>query len=159
MGFERICVPIALQRYLDFTPVALRQRELAQVLATSYGAAVHVLSVDAPMALLPDVETTQEKLQRFIKPLAGEGIEVVTALRQGQPSQEITAYIEEAAFDLVIVGSHSKRGPLDVGLGSTATVLTRELPQTVLMIRPSIAEMERTRKLMIPRYPIIFPYG
>ncbi len=159
MGFERICVPVALQRYLDFTPVALRQREMAGVLARQYGATLHMLSVDAPMALLPDVETTAEKLTRFIEPLTEEIPEVVTALREGRPSHEIAGYVEETGCDLVIIGSHSKRGPLDVFLGSTASALASDLAVTVLLVRPSLVEMERTRELMIPRYPIIFPYG
>jgi len=59
----------------------------------------------------------------------------------------------------MIIGSHSKRSPLDVGLGSTAGSLAHDLPATVLMIRPMDEERERTRELMIPRYPMIFPYG
>jgi nucleotide-binding universal stress UspA family protein len=159
MAFEIICVPVALQRYIDFTPVALRQLELAQALSQVHGATLHLLSVNAPVALLPGVESTEEKLERFAHSLDGDCPEVVTAVREGKPSREIYSYVEEVSADLVIVGSHSKRGPLDVGLGSTAAILARELASTLLMVRPTLQEMERTRELMIPRYPIIFPYG
>ncbi len=76
MGYQRICVAAALQRYLDFTPVALRQRELAGVLAKAYGAKIWVLSVDAPVPLLPDVETTEDKLRRYVGVLEEDGCEV-----------------------------------------------------------------------------------
>jgi len=159
MEYRRICVAVALQRYVDFTPVALRQRELAKVLAQAHEAQIHVLSVDAPIALLPDVETTEEKLRRFVEPLQYGGASVTTTLRQGQPSHEIRSFVAELDADLLIIGSHSKRGPLDVGLGSTAAAVTKDLPATVIMVRPCLEETERTKELMIPRYPIIFPYG
>ncbi len=159
MGYQRICVAAALQRYLDFTPVALRQRELAGVLAKAYGAKIWVLSVDAPVPLLPDVETTEDKLRRYVGVLEEDACEVTTTTRQGRPSREIRSYVEvEIDADLLIIGSHSKRGPLDVGLGSTAAALN-DLASTVLMIRPTASELERTKKLIIPRYPLVFPYG
>ena len=156
---NRICVAVALQRYLDFTPIALRQRELAGFLAKKHNAPCDVLSVDAPIPLLPDVETTEDKLKRFIEPLAAIGVDVAWALRQGRPSREIEAFAVESGADLLIIGSHSKRGPLDVGLGSTASNLTREGRVSTYMVWPTVEEQERARELMIPRYPLIFPYG
>jgi len=67
--------------------------------------------------------------------------------------------VVEVGADLLIIGSHSKRGPLDVGLGSTAAALEHDLPATVLMLRPQDEEAAQARELMIPRYPIVFPYG
>jgi nucleotide-binding universal stress UspA family protein len=159
MSYKTICVPVALQRYLGFTPISLRQRDLAVKLAGAYGADLHVLTVEAPVTLLPGLETTEDKLKRFVNPLVEQGIQVVTALRKGRPSRKIFNYVTEVKADLVLIGSHSKRGPLDVGLGSTASSLAHDLPATVLMIRPMTEDQERTRELMIPRYPMIFPYG
>ena len=48
---------------------------------------------------------------------------------------------------------------LDVGLGSTAAALLREMEITVLMVRPTADEQERAQELIIPRYPVVFPYG
>lgn len=159
MSYTRICVAVALQRYLDLPPVALRQRDLARAVARLDGASILVLSVNAPVEYLPGVETTDEKLARFAQPLLDEGLEVRAELREGRPSVEIEASVREAGADLVIIGSHSKRGPLDVGLGSTAAALRRDLEVPVIMIRPTPSEIERARELMIPKYPIIFPYG
>jgi|GEM_PF-1680464 len=159
MPYSRLCVAVALQRYLDFTPVALRQREVALLLARAWGAAVHVLSVNAPVPLLPDLETTEEKLERYLEPLLAGGLTVTAALREGRPSREIVTYVEEVGADLLVVGTHAKRGPLDVGLGSTAAALPHDLGAAVLLVRPTAGDEERTRELMIPRYPIVFPYG
>jgi nucleotide-binding universal stress UspA family protein len=159
MRYSTICVAVALQRYLDFTPVALRQRELARVLGLEYRAVISVLSVDAPVPLLPGVESTREKLERYAAPLRDAGLTVHTWVREGRPSYEIPLHCTQVSADLLIVGSHSKRGPLDVGLGSTAAALPNDLRAAVLLVRPTAEEQARTRELMIPRYPVIFPYG
>lgn len=159
MPYTRICVAAALQRYLDITPIAARIRDLARNLALADNARVWVLSVEAPVELLPDVETMAEKLVRYAEPLVADGIEVETVLRKGRPSREIAAFVEESGIDLLIIGSHSKRGTLDVGLGSTASALMGDLETTVIMVRPTEEEQIRARELMIPKYPVVFPYG
>ena len=159
MPYTRICVAAALQRYLDITPIAARIRDLAGVLAAAHNAPVSVLSVEAPVELLPDVETMEEKIERYAEPLRVEGLEVEVCVRKGKPSREIIAHMEEVGADVLIIGSHSKRGPLDVGLGSTASALLRDLEATVITVRPTEAEQEKASELMIPRYPVVFPYG
>jgi nucleotide-binding universal stress UspA family protein len=159
VNHECICVAVALQRYLDFTPVALRQRDLAQLISRGTGAKILLLSVEAPVELLPGLETTGEKLERFAKPLRDQGIEVVTELRTGRPSQEIVEALEASGTDLLIMGSHSKRGPLDVGLGSTVKALPSDLDVPVLLVRPTVNETARAHELIIPPYPMVFPYG
>ena len=159
MAYSKICVAAALQRYLDVTPIAARIRDLARVLAAADNAPVSVLSVEAPVELLPDVDTMEEKIERYAEPLRAAGLEVDAVIRKGKPSREIIAHMEEIGADLLIIGSHSKRGPLDVGLGSTAAALLRDLETTVITVRPTEAEQERATELMIPRYPVVFPYG
>jgi nucleotide-binding universal stress UspA family protein len=159
MAYTKICVAAALQRYLDITPIAARIRDLAGVLAAADDAPVSVLSVEAPVELLPDVETMEEKIGRYAEPLSAQGLQVDTFVRKGKPSREIIAHMEEVGADLLIIGSHSKRGPLDVGLGSTASAVLRDLETTVITVRPTEAEQEKASELMIPRYPVVFPYG
>ena len=159
MVYQSICVAVALQRYLDFTPVALRQRAVARAMAIVNGAKLTVVSVDAPVDLLPHLATTEEKIQRFVDPLAEEGISVQTMLRTGRPSKEILAVLEEIEADVLIMGSHNKSGPLDIGLGSTVRALPYDLEVPLVLIRPTAAEVEEARELIIPSYPVIFPYG
>ncbi len=159
MAYQQIVVAAALQRYLDLTPIALRIRDLGELIAAGCGAPIHLISVDAPVELLPGVETTAEKLERYAAPLVDRGLEVVTEVREGRPSRAIEDYVREVGADLLLMGSHSKRGPIDVGLGSTASAIPRELPATVLLVRPTESEQERAQDLMIPKYPLVFPYG
>jgi nucleotide-binding universal stress UspA family protein len=156
---RRICVAAALQRYLGITPIAARIRDLAGTLAATWEAPVTVLSVVAPVDLLPGAETMDAKIERYAAPLRAAGLQVDLALRSGQPSTQIITHVHEVGADLLIIGSHSKRGPLDIGLGSTAAALLRHLDVTVLTVRPTHAEQEAAKELMIPRYPLIFPYS
>jgi len=159
MAYRRVCVAVALQRYLDITPVAERQRELVSVIAAHDGAQVAALSVEAPVELLPDVETTAEKLQRFARPLRDAGLEVEVVLREGRPIRAITEFVRSWRADLLVMGTHAKRGPLDVGLGSTAAALPSDLDVPVLLVRPTATEQRTAAELAIPRYPVVFPYG
>ena len=159
MAYTRICVAAALQRYIDITPIAARLRDLAGVLALADNAPLTVVTVEAPVELLPDVETTGEKLERLAAPLRELGLKVNTNLLEGRPSEEIAGLVKTIEADLLLIGSHSKRGVLDVGLGSTATALMRDLDMTVLMLKPTEKEQEKAKELMIPRYPVVFPYG
>ena len=159
MAYTRICVAAALQRYIDITPIAERLRDLAGVLALADNAPLTVVTVEAPVELLPDVETTEEKLERLAAPLRELGLKVNTNLLEGRPSEEISGLVKIIDADLLLIGSHSKRGVLDVGLGSTAAALMRDLDVTVLMIKPTEEEQEKAQELMIPRYPVVFPYG
>ena len=159
MAYTRICVAAAMQRYLDITPIAARLRDLAGVLALADDLPVTVVTVEAPVDLLPDVETTEEKLERLAAPLREQGLKVNTNLLEGRPSEEIATLVKTIEADLLIIGSHSKRGVLDIGLGSTASALMRDLDVTVLMVKPTEEEQEKAKELMIPRYPVVFPYG
>lgn len=159
MTQNRIAIAVALQRYVGETPVAERQRELGMALAKARGAELHVLTVEAPVALMPDVETTAEKLARYIAPITEGDVAMVHALRTGRPSEAIVAYAEEAGIDTLIVGSHSKRSVLDVGLGSTASALSRAAHCAVVLVRPTAEEQARTQDIMIPGMPMVFPYA
>ena len=97
MAYTRICVAVALQRYLDITPIAARLRDLAGVLAVADNAPVTIVTVEAPVELLPDVETTEEKLQRLATPLRDLGLMVNTNKLEGRPSEEITSLVKTIA--------------------------------------------------------------
>lgn len=161
MSYNHVILAVALQRYLEPPPVAIRAREVGIALAKDHNASIDVIAVDAPVALLPGVESTPEKLNRFIEPIRAAGIDAHTHHFSGKPSECILEFLAtmESETSLLLIGSHSKHGPLDLGLGSTASTLARESPCPVLMVWPTLQEFERTNELMIPGYPFVFPYG
>lgn len=64
-----------------------------------------------------------------------EGIECETTSIEGIPHSEITDYTEEAAIDLVVMGTHGKTGPERVAnLGSTTERVVQNAEVPVLVV-------------------------
>lgn len=60
---------------------------------------------------------------------------VTTAVREGAPADEITAYAVEHDIDLVATGTRGRHGEHRFLLGSVAEKLIRECPVPVLSVR------------------------
>lgn len=157
-SYRCIAVAVALQRYVNAPPVAQQQRDLARTLAREHGARLHLISVEAPVPLAPTAESVEEKLQAFAQPAIDDGIEVTHALLKGRPRTVIPNELEKESVDLLIIGSHSKRRPLETPLGNNASALLADVPCGVLLVRPTDEDLEAAKKLMIPEYPWVFAY-
>ena len=59
-------------------------------------------------------------------------------LRVGNAREVIVEMARSVMADLLIIGSHSKRGIIDIALGGTARHLTSRAPCTVLMVSPKV---------------------
>lgn len=151
-----VALPVALQRYVDAPPLAVRQRDLAALIAKAYGAQVLAISCEAPLGLVAQAETVAQKLAAFTAPLVAAGIDVVTRVVAGRPSEALLAAIGGA--DVAVVGTHSKRRVVDVTIGSTASALLRDLTCPVILVRPTAADEEQARRMTIPHYPAVFAY-
>jgi hypothetical protein len=57
------------------------------------------------------------------------------------------------------MGTHSKRGILDTVVGGTDKAVIVGAPCRVLLVAPTADEDQETRKLIIPEYPFVLPYG
>ncbi len=78
----------------------------------------------------------EQKLDDYIAPLKEEGLEVAKILRVGSPREVIAQVAREIEADLLIIGSHSKRGILDIALGGTAQSVSRRAPCEVVLVSP-----------------------
>jgi nucleotide-binding universal stress UspA family protein len=78
----------------------------------------------------------QQKLDDYVGPLLAQGIPVTPLLRVGSPRHVIVEVATEVEADLLLMGSRSKRGFLDIALGSTAHHVVGHAPCTVLMVAP-----------------------
>ena len=68
------------------------------------------------------------------------GVKVETALVTGSPAAEIVRYAAEHDFDLIVVGSHGRRGFRRLVLGSVAEAVVRTADRPVLTThRPEAA--------------------
>jgi nucleotide-binding universal stress UspA family protein len=80
----------------------------------------------------------RHRLQAKARRVCGKeaGIAVKTILRVGNPREVIVQMALSVMADVLIIGSHSKRGLIDVALGGTARHITSRAPCTVLMVSP-----------------------
>ena len=69
-------------------------------------------------------------------PLHAAGVAVSPILRVGDPGDIIVEVATNLKADLVILGSHSKRGLLDIGLGWTAQHVSKAAPCLVVLVSP-----------------------
>ncbi|MEF8852707.1 MAG: universal stress protein [Haloarculaceae archaeon] len=119
--------------------------EHAREIASGRDATVHILYViDDRSFLTLDEEMQAEVLDELradgraatdavAAELAGEGIEVTTALARGDPADEILAYADEAGIDLITMGTRGGDYSENM-LGSTAQAVVSGASVPVLTV-------------------------
>ncbi len=156
--YTTILLAAALQNWERYSAHALAAREVAATLAKGASHHLHVLSVyDYPPIdttdLPPEVVTRHrddmlrrtdtlmaEKMDAYMEPLKAEGLEVTPLLRAGDPRDVIVQVATSIKADLLILGSHSKRGLLDIVLGGTAQQVSKSAPCLVVLVSPKKEE-------------------
>lgn len=142
LAFEHILVPV------DFTETSDRAIDAAVELAQKFGAKVTVMhAYQIPVYGFPDgafitgadvaaqISTAaQEQLDALVASRKDCGVPVVGVLRNGIPGDEIHGVVVEEKADLVIIGTHARRGLARALLGSVAERVIRTVPVPVLVI-------------------------
>lgn len=83
------------------------------------------------------VDKAQERAEKFCAENFHPELETEVKVVAGNPAQKIIEYAEEIEADMIIVGSHGRKG-LDKALfGSVADRVLRISPVPVLVINPS----------------------
>lgn len=143
MAFKNILVPI------DFTDDAQRVLQLAQQLAAETGAHLALLHVgiqtDAALGgaagtvyhnLADRIEVEQrETLARIARERVPADQPCSQHIRHGEPAAEILACAEEGGHDLIVMGTHGRKGLARMLLGSVAEQVVRDSPIPVLLTR------------------------
>jgi nucleotide-binding universal stress UspA family protein len=132
----------------DGSTPASRAFDRAVTLAIETGATLHVLSVVDVGDLDPftdaDIDAVDELLRDAAETAVDDaaerareaGVDVVTTVRVGVPHREICAYADEAAADVVVVGTHGRAGLSRALLGSVAARVVRTSTVPVLVVPP-----------------------
>jgi nucleotide-binding universal stress UspA family protein len=146
----------------DFGDSSRRAVDIAVDLATRFAArltVVHVIEdvvppyptdgiAAIPVSVFEDLErSAQSELDRVLLSMKDRAPLVEGVLRKGQPAAEILAHAEETACDLVVVGTHGRRGPARWLLGSVAEKLVRAAPAPVLTVRGDDMRASVTRQM------------
>ncbi|MGB5831871.1 MAG: universal stress protein [Thiohalocapsa sp.] len=153
--YNTILLAAALQEWKRYSAHALAAREMAAALARGTSRCVHVLSayeyeliqgIEAPISIINKRRREQRHqtelimqgiVDAYIAPLQDEGLRVETILRVGTPWDVIVDVATSIGADLLIMGSHSKRGLFDIALGGTAQHVSKRAPCQVVMVSPA----------------------
>ncbi|HVJ94316.1 MAG TPA: universal stress protein [Labilithrix sp.] len=148
IAFKNILVPV------DFSEPSNRALEVAIDLAKQYDASLTVLHVfDVPLAyagmgmspidlLTPMVEAARKQLDATLAETRGSISSATAILAQGTPWREILDAIPQRHADLIVMGTHGRRGVGRALLGSVTEKVVRLSPVPVLTVRPPHAEAE-----------------
>lgn len=150
-----ILLAVALQSWERHNEHALAAREVAAAMAKGSGKTLQVLSVyqyESPVyggglsmemaarhqdeVLRRTDQLMEQRLEDYLAPLKQAGIAVKGLLRVGNPRRVIVETALRTLADVLIIGSHSKRGVLDIALGGTAQQVTSQAPCPVMVVSP-----------------------
>lgn len=138
--YDRILVPT------DGSPAAEAAIEHAVDIAAKYDATIHALFVVDSGAystleagaeiVLGALETEGERaVERVAKIAADAGLDCETSVATGTAYRTIRDYIEEQDIDLVVMGTHGRRGIDRYLLGSVTERVVRTSDVPVLTVR------------------------
>jgi nucleotide-binding universal stress UspA family protein len=121
-----------------------RAVDVALDLAERFEASVHALYVVDASEVESSPESVQDELRSALES-EGEGAlstvvdragtEVTTAVREGRPAAEITAYAREVDADIVATGTRGRHGENRFLVGSVAERVVRTCDRPVLTVR------------------------
>ena len=139
--FRNILVPV------DRTALAAKELRTAITLGQQFDAQVIVLRVVPDAASLEAGETetdlnvlereTQELFAEALAEVDGPASHVRAEVRAGPVLETILLAADEHMSDLIVVGSHGRRRPIDWLRGSTAEQLVNRASPSVLVVKPA----------------------
>jgi nucleotide-binding universal stress UspA family protein len=145
LDIKEILVPI------DFTETSERALDYAVELAQKLGAKITVMhAYELPIYGFPDgalvasvdvatriSQASQEGLQGALDKRKNCGVAMSAILRDGPPADEIASVADAIGADLVVLGTHGRRGLRRAIMGSVAEEVIRACRCPVLTIHDS----------------------
>ncbi len=154
-AFKKILLPTA------FTDSCERARSHAVALADANNAELHVLHVQVmhaePMAFsgMPGVAEIEDALEKAAHARADEFVAPITRPVIKAIAREITAspaildYAEEQGCDLIVMGTHARKGFARLFLGSEAVEVVRRAEVPVLVVGPEHADATTYKTIVV----------
>lgn len=143
--FEKILVPV------DLSEVSPEMVPVVREMAEKHNAELHFLFVVRVLEhftalYVPDLSITkmeqemiagaEKRLEEFVQEFFGDYSKISSRVVLGDASEEIVNYVNNRMIDLVIVGTHGRKGLEKVFFGSVAEKVVKTCPVPVLSINP-----------------------
>src|SRR5256712_11197035 len=138
---EKILCPV------DFFPASDEAVTYAAGLAANYDASIHLLHVVTPIAvgtyeyaidtdeiMRSMEEKSMEQLNKLVARVKKAGVAVTSELRTGDVYEEIKGSIVDVKPNLIVMGTHERRGVERCFIGSTTEKLLRHSPVPLVTI-------------------------
>jgi nucleotide-binding universal stress UspA family protein len=133
----------------DGSESAERAVRMALDLADRFHATIHAIYVVDSGELRASPEEYQDDLGDALEAAGGEALsfveeratdeavdpDVITAVREGDPAEELIDYAEETDADVIATGTRGRHGDHAFLLGSVAEAVVRRSPVPVLTVR------------------------
>lgn len=131
--YDAILVPT------DGSENAATAMDHAIAIASGTGARIHVLNVintrwydlSIDSARAPIEADRQELIDELLERIEGTDIDVVTAVVDGHPAEEILQYVDDHGIDLVVMGRRGRGDLENLLLGSVANYVVKHSPVSV----------------------------
>ena len=141
MGFQKVLIAV------DEDPIAVRAAEVGMELARSLQAQVALVhaidpsAIYAPESGIPAdelalaAERDGTRVMADIRAQLPAGTNVLQFIARGPAGPEITKTAKEWGADVIVIGSHGRRGITRALVGSVAEAVMRHAPCPVLVVR------------------------
>jgi len=145
--FERILVPT------DFSDISQRALEYAKVIAKQGNSELLLVHVNPPIDLITSPEAAwidvsevqslrEEQLKRSGASLRSEGFRARAISVTGPLYDEILSNVKQYKVDLIVLGTHGKKGLERLMLGSDAEAVLRHAGCPVLSVGPAVPNLQ-----------------
>ncbi len=140
--FKKILVAI------DFSNLSEMAMTTAVDLAKDLGADLHIVHIvqihatnipEGGMVNIEEIQALEEQsaknnLEKFLQDY-GEGLDISTTILHGDAAVEVNNVAKEAGADMIVMGTHGRKGVAHLLMGSVAESVLRKSEVPVLCIR------------------------
>lgn len=130
---------------VDFSDTSLLALETAFSLASETGATLHLLHVLDEHLLAPIGplrltmaelrEQRKEQMERLIPENWDDSVPIRRMVIEGDPASAVAEFALDHDADMIVAGTHGRKGVARVLMGSTAEKLLREAPCQILIVK------------------------
>ncbi len=132
---------------VDFSDASRKAVQYAKEFASSMGSFVHLLNVVEPRPMAVDItlnyvpleedfeQAAEEDLQIIVQEFQLAGLKVESSIEIGNPSDVILDKSQDLDVNLLIMGSHGKKGLSRLIMGSVAETVVRKANCPVLIVK------------------------
>ena len=132
---------------VDFSDASRKAVQYAKEFAAGMGASIHILNVVEPRPMAVDItlnyvpleedleKAATEDLKVILQELLQAGLKAECSVEFGNPSDVILEKAADLDVNLVIMGSHGKKGLSRLIMGSVAETVVRKANCPVLIVK------------------------